>query len=143
MWFDGKREQRILAWRQFRRSLHDWPADLTRVAAVWSKAPLGNYLTQDSADFPDPWQLIADRCFCDISVALGMFYTLAYSKYPNRHEMRLRLFNLRNQSKEFNLVECEGGKYVLNYQLGSVVNIPDFRQFGSEVANYTFKDLIR
>ena len=67
MWFDGRTEQRILAWRDFRRKLNDWPADLGTVAINWSRAPTRNYLTQDERNkWPDPWQMIADNIYCDI-----------------------------------------------------------------------------
>ena len=143
MWFDGRTEQRIVAWRQFRKDLQQWPDGLDRVAAVWAKAPIRNYLTQDESEkWPEPWQMIADNCYCDIAVALGMFYTLYYSSYPQKEQMQLIGYKLRSEHKEFNLVLCEGEKYVLNYELGRVVNIPDVSQLGTVTYNYTAQDLI-
>ena len=142
MWFDGRTEQRIIAWRNFRKGLVTWPDDLDRVAIAWSKAPTRNYLTQDESNrWPDPWQLISDNVYCDISVALGMFYTLALSSYPHKDTMRLVGYRLRRSHKEVNLVLCEDGKYSLNYEWGRVVNIPDFSEMGSPVYNYSPADL--
>jgi hypothetical protein len=51
-------------------------------------------------------------------------------------------YKLRSEHKEFNLVLCEEEKYVLNYELGGVVNIPDVSQLGTVTYNYTAADLI-
>ena len=143
MWFDSRTEQRIISWRQFRKDLNTWPDDLDRVAAVWANAPTRNYLTQDdNSNWPDPWQMVADNIYCDITVALGMLYTLYYSNYPQKDLMRMRGYRLRSEHKEFNLVLCEDEKYVLNYQLGRVVNIPDFLQTERPVYDYAATELI-
>ena len=131
MWFNGRTENRILAWRDFRKTLHAWPGDLEAVATAWAQAPIRNYLTQDEPEkWPDPWQMIADNVYCDITVALGMFYTLYHSTYPQKDSLRMVGYRLRSAHKEFNLVLCEGEKYVLNYELGRVVNIPDVVRHG-------------
>ena len=142
MWFNGRSEHRILAWREFRRSLDTWPNDLDRVAAVWAKAPLINHLHQDHPEqWPDPWELISSNIYCDIGVALGMLYTLYYSSYPHRESLRIVGYKLRSSHKEVNLVICEREKYVLNYELGSVVNTPDFFQSESPTYNYTVQEM--
>jgi hypothetical protein len=143
MWFNGRTEDRILEWRKFRKSLITWPSDLDTVAKTWAKAPIRNYLTQDHPEqWPQPWDLISDNCYCDIAVALGMFYTLYHSSYPHKETLRLVGYKLRSEHKEFNLVLCEEEKYVLNYELGGVVNIPDVSQLGTVTYNYTAADLI-
>jgi hypothetical protein len=143
MWFDGRLEQRIVAWRKFRNGLSIWPDDLERVAAAWAKAPIRNYLTQDEEDkWPDPWQLISDNIYCDIAVALGIFYTLHFSSYPQKQGLRMVGYRLRSSHKEVNLVLCEGDKYVLNYELGRIVNIPDFLHSEKPTYNYASKDLL-
>ena len=143
MWFNGRTEDRILEWRKFRKSLITWPSDLDTVAKTWAKAPIRNYLTQDHPEqWPQPWDLISDNCYCDIAVALGMFYTLYHSSYPNKETLRMVGYKLRSEHKEFNLVLCEEEKYVRNYELGGVVNIPDVSQLGTVTYNYTAADLI-
>jgi hypothetical protein len=144
MWFDGPAEQRILAWRNFRKSLLVWPNDLEKVAATWAKAPTRSYLSQDDSPsgWPDPWQLITDNIYCDVSVALGMFYTLYLSNYPHKETMQLVGYKLRKSHKEVNLVFCETGKYSLNYEWGRVVNSLDFSELGCPIYKYSPKDLI-
>ena len=123
--FSGRPEQKILAWREFRSSLDFWPEDIERVAKSWAQAPLtNNYLAYDNTSkWPDAWTLINDGVYCDISVALGMFYTLYYSSYPFKDTMKIEHYHLPNKHQTLNLVSLENGKYMLNYQLGRSVNI--------------------
>ena len=123
--FSGRSEQKILNWREFRSSLITWPDDIERVAKAWTHAPLSsNYLVFDNPrKWPDAWSLINDGIFCDISVALGMFYTLYYSSYPHKDTMKIEHYHLPHKHQTLNLVSLEQGKYMLNYQLGRSVNI--------------------
>ena len=145
MLFNGRSEQRILAWREFRNSLQSWPDDLYRVADAWKTAPqIGNYLTFDRTDnWPDAWQLMNDNMFCDVGLALGMFYTLYYSSYPHKDSMQLKGIRLQKSHKDINLVICEGGLYVLNYDIGKVVNILTIPPDGTVNYTLTAKQLIR
>ena len=123
--FSGRSEQKILAWRDFRSELITWPDDIERVASTWAKAPLsGNYLIYDDPKkWPDAWTLMGDGVFCNISIALGMFYTLYYSSYDKKDTMKLEHYHLPDQHQTLNLVSLEDGKYMLNYHLGRSVNI--------------------
>lgn len=123
--FFGRPEQKILAWREFRSSLDTWPDDIERVAKAWAHAPLSNnYLTYDNPKtWPDAWSLISDGVFCNISIALGMFYTLYYSNYKHKDSMKIEHYHIPTKHQTFNLVSLEDQKYMLNYQLGQSVNI--------------------
>ena len=81
--------------------------------------------------------------YCDISLALGMFYTLYYSSYPHKNRLQLQGIRLQKNHKDINLVICEGGLYVLNYDIGKVVNILAIPQDGIVNYNLTPADLIR
>ena len=141
--FSGKSEQKILAWREFRRELITWPDDIETVAKTWTQAPLSyNYLAYDNPkNWPDAWTLMGDGIFCDISVALGMFYTLYYSSYDKKDSMRLEHYHLPNEHKTLNLVSLEDGKYMLNYQLGRSVNITTVEHLTLPVYALTAQDL--
>lgn len=125
--FLKKSEQNILAWREFRNSLKIWPDDIDRVAKEWAKAPLVNHYLEydDPKKWPDAWTLLSEGIFCDISIALGMFYTLYYSNYSHNETMEIRQYRLVDQHRNLNLVLLEHGKYMLNYSLGTIVNIQD------------------
>lgn len=121
-WFSGKSEERILNWRRYRNSLSLNPA--AQVAADWAECPtISNYLTHDNpADWPDAWQLISTGMYCDIGVALGMFYTLYYSNYRHRNTMVLQCFKDQKNHQYLNLLILPEEKYMLNYSWGQVVN---------------------
>jgi hypothetical protein len=123
--FLGKLETKILAWKDFRDSLAIWPDDIQKVSKEWAKAPLSNiYLAYDHVEqWPDAWTLISDGIYCDISVALGMFYTLYYSSYENKDNMKIECYKLTDRHEIVNLVNLEDGKYMLNWNVGESVNI--------------------
>ena len=123
--FSGRSEAKLLSWREFRTNLNSWPDDINLVATTWAKAPIShNYLTYENTQkWPDAWTLINDSVFCDISIALGMFYTLYYSSYDKKETMQIEHYQLLEQHQTLNLLSLEGGKYMLNYHVGRPVNI--------------------
>jgi len=60
--------------------------------------------------------------YCDISVALGMFYTLYYSNYRHRDTMMLQCFKDQKNHQYLNLLILPQEQYMLNYSWGQVVN---------------------
>jgi len=123
--FSGKSEAKIIAWREFRNNLSSWPNDINTVAKMWAQAPIShNYLTyENTKKWPDAWSLINDSVFCDISIALGMFYTLYYSNYDKKETMQIEHYRLLDKHQTLNLLSLEDGKYMLNYHVGRSVNI--------------------
>jgi hypothetical protein len=123
--FYSKAEQRILEWREFRSTLINWPDDIEIIAKKWADAPISKgYLTYENThNWPDAWTLINEGIYCDISIALGMFYTLYYSSYDNKDTMKIEHYHIPNKHQTLNLVSLEDGKYMLNYHMGQAVNI--------------------
>lgn len=123
--FSGPPEHKILQWREFRSQLNEWPKSINIVAKIWAKAPItNNYLEYDHVEqWPDAWTLINDGIYCDISIALGMFYTLYYSEYEHKNSMKIECYKLIDKHQILNLVNLEQGKYMLNWNLGEAVNI--------------------
>jgi hypothetical protein len=142
MFFDRKVE-RILRWRDFRNELSDWPDDIHAVAKIWSLAPrAGNYLAYDDiTKWPDAWNLIHEGIFCDISVALGLFYTLYYSNYPHKNKMRIEHYHMPSKHQTLNLVSLEDGKYMLNYHCDRSVNIHEIEALPIPTYIVTAKEL--
>jgi hypothetical protein len=123
--FSGRAESKIISWRDFRNQLTNWPEDIELVAKKWALAPqVNNYLSFDNSNYwPDAWSLINDGMFCDISIALGVFYTLYYSNYDKKETIQIEHYQLPKEHQTLNLVSLEGGKYMLNYHVGRPVNI--------------------
>jgi len=121
-WFQGRAEDRILNWRRYRETLDT--DHLDTVAKDWAAAPvIHNYLDPENfTQWPTAWELISEGKFCDVGCALGMYYTLFYSNYPQRNTMKLEYYRDRKNHRLLNLLNCEQGKYMLNYSLGEIVN---------------------
>jgi hypothetical protein len=115
---------RLRFWSNFRQKINEMSFDsaLKETVTLWSYAPIvKNYLTTDDlSNWPDPWQLIYENCYCDLAKALGMLYTLHFCNY--RPGMELRIYRDTESKEQYNLVWIENGKYVLNYEFNEIVN---------------------
>jgi len=85
----------------------------------WWQAPMvtRSIVSPDPASWPDPWDLLAQSGFCDLARALGMLYTVMMI-----HRLPLPEILLL-QTSHHNLVQVCGGKYILNWSPGMIVNI--------------------
>lgn len=108
------------------------------VAKAWQLVPrVNHYLVPDlEDDWPNPWELINENHYCDLAIALGIFYTLALTK----HQYILKLEIYKSHEGFDNLCIVDEGKYYLNWSLGQVVNTPTFEN-KKLVYSYTVEDL--
>jgi hypothetical protein len=124
MWSNQPCDFRILSWRDWRISLEKLPKDeiVTRVADAWASVPtVLHYLSPDQPnEWPSPWQLISDNIYCDLGICLGMYYSLALVESPKFTDLKIQIY--RTPNGWVNLSSIDQGKYVLNYNHGSVVN---------------------
>lgn len=76
--FDRYGTERLTEWKKFRDQLEQSLNPFQNVVDLWCKAPLvSQYLDpHDQSVWPDPWHLILDDKFDNLSIALGMLYTL-------------------------------------------------------------------
>lgn len=144
IWHDINCRERILKWREWRNSLAVLSLDdcLKETASAWAKAPLVNhYLSpDDSKDWPDPWNLINDNVYCDLSIALGMFYTLCLNDNPNISDnISIEIYNSSNGW--INLCSIDQGLYMLNYEPRAVLNKTTIPNLGKPIFVYTKIDL--
>lgn len=119
-------QDRISQWRSFRSEIgamtfHDCVHEVHR---FWWTAPISNpFYSQDLPDqWPDPWQLISENHYDDIARALGMLYTIALSRHGDSCDLEIRNYRDRKNSREYNLVLIDSGKYTLNWDLEVRVN---------------------
>ena len=140
-WFSGRSEQRIINWRRYRQNLQENHAAM--VAQDWAQCPvITHYLIPDNAEnWPDPWQLISAGMYCDVARALGMFYTLYYSDYRHRDSMMLQCIKDQENHQFLNLVILPEEKYMLNYNLGGIVNTSTIDSKVQIINTLTAKDL--
>lgn len=125
MWFEKPIDARIISWRSWRNDLENLPQEdvLNSVANMWARVPtVPHYLSPDQPDhWPNPWQLVTDNIYCDLSICLGMFYSLALIESLKIQDLRLQVYKTPNGW--LNLSSIDQGKYVLNYNHGTVVNM--------------------
>lgn len=132
MWFNRPVQERIQSWRDWRLQLSDQPIDLAigEIASVWGKVPLSSHYLHPSVseDWPNPWQLINDNIYCELAVALGMCYTISLLDHKDIDDVTLEIYD--TGSGWLNLSSVNQGKYVLNYNVGSIVNIEQVKLDG-------------
>lgn len=125
MWFEKPIDDRIIAWRSWRNDLENLSTEdaLKNVAESWSRVPtVLHYLSPDQpSHWPNPWELVTDNIYCDLSICLGMFYSLALIESHEIQDLTLQIY--RTPEGWVNLSSVNLGKYVLNYNHGAVVNM--------------------
>ena len=106
-------EQRLAAWTALRDRVRDLPAAdaLEEINAWWQRSPWRAYHLQwdDRSDWPDPWQLLSDNIYCDLARGLGILYTITVLDRDDIQDAELI------ETEHGNLVQVEGGKYILNW----------------------------
>lgn len=144
IWHDISCRDRILKWREWRNTLSLLPLNdcLTEVAVAWAKAPVVNhYLTPDDInEWPDPWNLINDNIYCDLSITLGMFYTLSLSDnshIPNNISIEI----YKTNDGWVNLCSLDNGLYMLNWEPRTIVNKSTIPNLGNPIFSYSKIDL--
>jgi hypothetical protein len=110
--------------RLTRKALDTQPLEqaLQSLVDLWSACPFNPYyLDPDQPDkWPDPWTLIEENYYCDLAKALGMLYTIKFTKHDPAVE--IRVYYDPETKYNYNLVWIAQGKYVLNLIEGQIVN---------------------
>lgn len=148
MWvnFWGLRlNERLSQWREFRQKLNKLPLEsaLLEVNSMWSTAPfVGHYLEPDnSKDWPDPWELLAENYYCDIAKALGIIYTIYFTRHKTT-DIELHIYYDYQDKVRVNVVSVAQGKYILNYWPHEIVNTEQLLEKQLKLLyTYTSKDL--
>lgn len=142
-----KPHERLREWRTFREKLGSLSFEdaLTETVHLWSYAPyVGHRLDRDRANslvsWPDPWTLLHENIYCDIAKSLGMLYTLYLCKHRPAN-LELILYKDHTTKNDYNLVQIENGKYILNFTFDEVVNKTHLPKTLQRAYRYTTVDL--
>jgi hypothetical protein len=112
---------RLSEWRDLRHDCQrlDLNQCLLKINDWWWQVPTVNHYLHwdDNPKWPDPWELLFDNIFCDLARALGMLYTVSMLERTDITDTKLI------QTKRYNLVQVNGGKYILNWCPGDILNI--------------------
>lgn len=143
MWYYESKRNRIQSYRSWRLSLATLSTSeqLQQIAIQWGAAPRSNhYLVHDDCkNWPDPWELITDNIYCDLSVCLGMFYTAALLGKIDIESSKLLVYN--DKSNWINLSSFDQGKYILNWNHQEIVNTGQLPKDLELHYSYGVKDL--
>jgi len=117
----GNYEDRLVLWNQLRTENfdNDLESALLAINNWWQMLPLDNaYLHwEDDQNWPDPWDILADGVFCDLTKSLGIVYTL---HLLNRNDINDVMLAVTDEGD--NLVLVNDAKYILNWAPGEILN---------------------
>ena len=121
--FQNTFQSRLREWRGLRNLLIYGlaPEPLIEVDTWWQQAPIVNHYLHplDTASWPDPWTLLSDNVYCQLTRAVGICYTLLLSNIDSIELVQA----VDTGCVEHNLVLVDGAKYILNYYPGCVLSI--------------------
>jgi len=85
----------------------------------WFRAPIVNCTIRwnESAFWPDPWELLTNSGYCDLARALGIVYTVMMLENSQFKKLEIA------ETDQDNLVLIDSGKYILNWAPGETLNI--------------------
>jgi hypothetical protein len=113
-------QERLADWVKLRHAaaLLDQPEQLKMINDWWFKAPIVNHLIswENPQSWTTPWELLNNNGYCELARALGIVYTIMIIE--NRKYTDLKII----QTTEDNLVLVDGGKYILNWAPGEMLN---------------------
>jgi len=122
----GNYEDRLVLWNQLRTENidNDLESALVAINDWWQLLPIDSpYLHwKDEQNWPDPWDILADGVFCDLTKCLGIVYTLFL---VDRSEIKNIDIVITDEGD--NLVFVNDDNYVLNYCPGEILQKPDIK----------------
>jgi hypothetical protein len=124
--FKLKTTERLSRWKSFRQELSTLSIEeaLVQVQNFWQSCPFIPFYLQPETtnDWPDPWQLIEENCYCDLAKCLGIVYTLHLSSHGNNLDPEIRIYHDRTNHHTYHIAYLCGGKYVINLVEAEIVN---------------------
>jgi len=136
-------EKRLISWREFREHISKLSKEeaIEETARLWSQAPISNqYLAADLIkDWPDPWQLIHYNHYDDISITLGMVYTLVLTD-DRFNDVQIIVLQDPGGSP-LHTAWFEDGKYIVNYEYNEVISVDDLYDDLKIKYKYSYDDL--
>jgi hypothetical protein len=112
---------RLTSWNLLRDQCQTLVAKsaLDQINSWWFAAPWRPYYLHwdEQNSWPDPWQLLSDNIYCEVARGLGILYTITLLDRADMEPSHLVLTDLGR-----NLVLATKEKYILNWELGNIVN---------------------
>lgn len=113
--FQSTFEERLRSWKNLRLIIRGLPLDqaCVEVDNWWQKTPLVKHHLhpEDKSNWPDPWTLLSENMYSQLTRAVGACYTLLLSDITD-----VKLIQANNHlCEEHYLVLVGHAKYIINY----------------------------
>lgn len=143
--FKLKTTERLSRWKSFRQELSplSFEEALIQTMNFWQSCPFIPFYLQveSTSNWPDPWQLIEENCYCDLAKCLGIVYTLHLSSHGEDLDPEIRIYYDRENYHTYHIAYLCGGKYVINLVEDEIVNNTHINQRLKLKYCYTAADL--
>ena len=114
-------EDRLIQWNQLRENNNDNTLEqaLYNINNWWQMLPIDSHYLhwEDTRNWPNPWDLLADGIFCGLAKSLGIVYTLQLINRADINDITLVQTNEGD-----NLVLVNQGLYILNWSPTEILN---------------------
>jgi hypothetical protein len=99
--FDKKYEERLAAWVDFRNQLETSDTPFEDIFNFYNRAPLVKIQVDpyDQSSWLDPWRLLYENKYCDFSILLGIFYTLALTTRFSDSKFEIHICTNKHKSE--------------------------------------------
>lgn len=126
--FTDSYEQQFTIWKKFRENLEKSETPLEDTIKFWARAPLVNKHLDPyrSEIWPDPWQIIKDGKYNELTINLMIGHTLRLTKRFDEKEISIRTYLDIDNKVVYNT--CSVDDKILNYPYGDIIdenNIPE------------------
>ena len=123
--FQNSYEKQFTIWKKFRSKLEESNSPIEDTIKFWSMAPLVNkHLDPYRVDtWPDPWQIIKDGKYNDLTINLMIGHTLKLTKRFNESQIEIRTYLDTLNKTGYNT--CYIDNKILNYPYREVTEIAD------------------
>ena len=136
---------RLSRWRSFRLLLDSLPLDnaVEKANDLWATCPFTPYYLDplQPEQWPNPWDLIIENCYCDLAKVLGLVYTLHLTKHSALLFPEIHVYFDNKTKHTYHIAYLCKGKYVLNLAEGEIVNKQHINQDFVLKHCYTASDL--
>jgi hypothetical protein len=114
-------ETQFVSWKKFRNQIEKLEKPLEETIKFWTKAPLVNkHLDPYRPEtWPDPWQVIKDGKYNDLTIAVMIGHTLKLTERFKNSEIVIKQYLDIDKKVVYNI--CSIDNKILNYPYGEVV----------------------
>jgi len=90
----------------------------------WTCCPFTPYYLNpaEPEQWPNPWDLIIENCYCDLAKVLGLVYTLYLTSHRCSISPEIRIYLNQKTHHTYHIADFCNGKYVLNLVESEIVN---------------------